>query len=158
MGKRGPRPTPTDELAKRGSWRAKTADRVNEVVIAALDGAPEPPSWLSPRAVGIWVDHAAAACDSGLLTPLDVGAFAMYCDLLAKYLDARDDVNKRGYTIETEQRIMANPSVKAMNEAAGLVHRFLREIGHTPASRVGLVLGKDAKRTPKPELKLFAKG
>lgn len=153
MGKRGPRPTPTDELEKRGSWYAKTAKRQFEVNADPLTEVPAAPDWLTPGGVKIWNAHAPAAVENGLLTPMDVGAFALYCDSLHEYRIARDQVERDGINLDGR----LNPAVRVRDEARKSVISLLREIGHTPASRVGLVLDKK-QQNRKPELKLFAKG
>lgn len=153
MGRRGPRKTPTKELEKRGAWRAKTALRQFEVQADPLTEVPAAPEWMTPGGADIWNAHAPAAVENGLLTPMDVGAFALYCDALYEYRVARDQVERDGITIDGR----LNPAVRVRDEARKSILAILREIGHTPASRVGLVLDKK-QQNKKPELKLFAKG
>jgi len=141
MGKRGPAKTPTAVLAARGSWLAKLPDRVDEIQVAALRVAPDPPEWLSEGGCAIWRAHAQPAFNEGLLTAMDVMAFGMMCERVADYYQRRADGDRRG-----------------ADEAAKSAVSLMDKCGQTVTSRVGL---------PKPDVKdskvlearsLFAKG
>ena len=141
MAKPGPAKTPTAELAKRGSWRAKLPDREDEIQVPALRNAPDPPEWLSDGGGAIWRAHAQPAFAEGLLTALDVMAFGMMCERVADYYQRRNDGDRRG-----------------ADEAAKSAVSLMDKCGQTVTSRVGL---------PKPDVKeskvlearsLFAKG
>jgi len=141
MAKPGPPKTPTAELAKRGSWRAKLPDRESEIQVAALRVAPDPPEWLSEGGCAIWRAHAQPAFNEGLLTAMDVMAFGMMCERVADYYQRRADGDRRG-----------------ADEAAKSAVSLMDKCGQTVTSRVGL---------PKPDVKdskvlearsLFAKG
>lgn len=142
MGKRGPQKEPTAALEKRGSWRAKLPERQNEIKVAALLVAPEPPEWLTEPAKSLWREHAQPAFAEGLLTSMDVMAFGFMCQRLADYYEAKALGDRRG-----------------MDEAAKSAIQCMDRCGMNVTSRVGL---------PKPESKpkgavveartVFAKG
>lgn len=76
----GPRKKPTSELH---SWRAKLAERKNEIQVVKPRRPPACPKWLKGKAREYWRDLCKGQHSAGLLTALDVLAFAAICTLAA---------------------------------------------------------------------------
>ena len=156
MGKRGPQKTPTVELAKRGSWLAKTTERQNELEIVAPATIPAAPAWLGGPAHDIWEHIAPELHANGLLTNVDVHILGLFCARMGEYLKLADQVEQvqRG---ELDLDIQMNDLIKARDTASTDALRLGREFGSSPAARAGLVMNNPAK--PKGDIvSLFAKG
>lgn len=155
-GKRGPQKTPTAELIKRGSWRAKTDDRKHEIEIATPAQIPAAPAWLGGKAHDIWTELAAHLHKSGLLTEIDTHTLGMFASRLNEYLELAEEV-KRLERGECKLDILTKDLIKARDTASTDTLRYAREFGLSPASRAGLVINPTGK--PKGEiLDMFAKG
>lgn len=150
MGKRGPAPTPTAELKRRGSWRADLA--ANEPV--APEGTPECPDWLRPDAQAIWARVVPHLEVMGVLTLIDGEMLARYCQTWAKWRECEAFLEKNGnvYPIKTADRKDAEgnvvpgrvtdmkqyPQVNTAIKLADQLTRLEREFGMSPSSRAAL--------------------
>ena len=159
MANPGPKKTTTEELTKRGSWRAKL--RKDEIQVPALTKCPNPPTWLSDKGLQVWDEHAPAAFEHGILTALDVMTFGLTCERLAEYIYYRSQLDGYGTIVEKENYTGAHPCVKMCDDASKAVLGLARECGLTVVSRIGLpkpqaVLPKAGEIVPSQSL--FAKG
>lgn len=140
MGRRGPRPTPTATLNKRGSWRGKARKREPKPKAKA----PDKPDWLLPLGVAEWDRVAPELLAMELLTAIDWASFAAYCQSYAHWVAAerfmaqngtvmvvRDDKGNVKFSGAVPQWSIAQKSLEKMRQ-------FAREFGLSPASRVGL--------------------
>lgn len=146
MGKRGPAPTPTEVLKKRGSWRAKK--RKGEPKPA--EGAPVCPDWLMPEAKEAWMRLCGHLRGMKMLRACDEKALARYCQLWARW-------------VRTEKRIAEHPEHERRDQrqkhAVALSDRLLKlekEFGLTPAARAGMTTGKGESDTGK--VKYYGEG
>lgn len=139
MGKRGPQPTPTNVLAERGSWIAKTDARQNEIKMPAAPAVPEPPAWLTPEGREQYDRVAANIHGYGLLATVDVDILAAYCERLSQYITLRDEAARTEYVMPNGR---ANPIHAMTAEAQRDCVRLIRELGLSPAARVGLTIDK----------------
>ena len=89
MGQRGLPPTPPALLKARGSWRAKLnpAEPLPEV------GAPDCPAWLSDAAKEVWFQMVPRLVALNVLTRIDGGALARYCDAFIQWKRAAEFLN-----------------------------------------------------------------
>ncbi len=153
MGKRGPQPTPTEKLLARNSWRGKEAKRKNEIKVPSIKDVPEPPSWLTIGGKEQFERLAPGIQASGLLSAADIDALAAYAERLSQYIELRDAASKENPTLLSVVTLddgtmvadglqRANPLHKLRDEAARDCDRLRRELGMSPASRVGLVVEK----------------
>ncbi len=83
IGKRGPQPTPTAILEKRGSWRAKT--RNSEPVGVSFNcGCPE---WIDDEnAINKWKELSTLLTNLGVLQSTDNDTLARYCFWWGKFV------------------------------------------------------------------------
>ncbi len=72
MGKRGPRPTPTEILKLRGSTLVTPEREAGEV--HGPMGTPDRPDWLDDQAKAAWDEIAPLLQDMGILTRIDGNA------------------------------------------------------------------------------------
>ena len=112
--------------------------------------APTCPSWLSDRAKQEWKRIAPELERYGLLTKMDRGALAGYCENLALCAIATEAIRAyykahKKLTYEYENKAGAVnevpiPEIKIAREAWLLMHRFEVEFGLTPSSRTRINL------------------
>lgn len=137
MGRRGPTPTPTEVLKRRGSRRA-----------ASRSGEPKPPSktprcptWLSKEAKAVWKQLAKQLADLNVLTEIDGNALARYCSLWVRWRRATAFLEKNGetYPLLTNEGavrcLQQYPEVAVVNKLSVLLLRLEQEYGLTPSAR-----------------------
>ena len=103
-----------------------------------LTADSKPPEWLSSSGRAAWTDILPILLILNVLTVADPVAFAMLCDALAEYVDARAVVGKAGATYWTEGKsvmLRARPEVAIAADAWRRAKVMLTEFGLTPASR-----------------------
>ena len=98
---------------------------------------PAMPSHLSPQARVVWhrVEEAVSGCE-GWITAPDAETLALYCETLADYWRARDDVRKEGMYTETAHGAKGkHPAVLILEKARNDARIFATELGLTPSAR-----------------------
>jgi P27 family predicted phage terminase small subunit len=137
MGK-GRKPTPTNILKLRGSWRAKT--RPNEPTPEVTK--VEAPEFLGAREREIFDKMAQKLFDLGVLTEIDAGALTRYATILVRWMDAarqmaegvathiaiKDDAGK-------VKSFMPTPPYMVFNKSNEQLMKLESEFGLTPAAR-----------------------
>jgi P27 family predicted phage terminase small subunit len=137
MGKRGPKPVPTETLRKRGSTLVPRRTEAGEPQLELC--TPEAPAWLGKGAKKHWPEMAEMLADMGVLTRADRGALAAFCDILAVYIRARNQVDRETLTITNVQgNVIINPAVKVMQAAWAQFMKACAEFGLTPSARSGV--------------------
>lgn len=132
--KRGPKPTPTADL---NSWRARAAERRNEIQVAKPKRPPACPKWLTGDARQYWNALAKGMHANGLLTAVDVLPFSLVCQLAADANSLDAEVGDRRLVVwESGERI--NPLIKARLETIRHMRALCNDMGMTPTSRIGL--------------------
>lgn len=136
MGRRGPRPLPSLELARRGSWRA--ADRARSEARVARGAIA--PAWLSADARVHWDRLAPILDGAGLLSAADADALAHIATALADWLRARAELATRSPVVQMGTNGAESPSAWVLLERAAFDrwYKLAKEFGLTPAARVGL--------------------
>ncbi len=123
---------PAQLKALRGSEGGKATATVEAVDYPC----PECPEWLSDDGKQEWARLAPALHALGRLTPEDVAAFAAYCQSVAMFKLATEQVRKDGLMVEGSQgQKRTHPAVQAADNALKQIHRFALEFGFTPSSR-----------------------
>ena len=138
----GPKPTPTEILALRGSWRAHGREGEPQFQVEV----PDCPSWVPESGREWYRAHAEQAAAAGYMskpmqTALALGAFA-----LADFLELERQLQESGYTYTTDKgNVLANPLVHLRNTAWKNLLVICREYGFTPASKTGIKVGGGLK-------------
>ena len=77
-----------------------------------------------------------------MLTELDLGVFATYCDAYARWKEATDFLNERGLFFITPSGYPQQfPQVAIAQNYAKLMNRCAEQLGLTPSSRSRIVAG-----------------
>lgn len=144
MAKPGPKPTPTETLKLRGSWRGN--ERKDEP--DPHKGFPDKPEWLSDHASIIW-DQMCNLIDSmGLMTEVDGNPLARYCTLWVRWREAEDNLAEKGMVCSSYDRNgnvkgeKASPHVRIASDLSNQLYRLEQQFGIGPANRVGLSVEK----------------
>lgn len=148
MGRRGPKATPTAILKLRGTHR-KGRTRAEPV---PKGEAPAPPEWLLPAAREEWERLRPELVHMRLLTAVDWGQFAAYCQCWARWQDAEIAIAEQGTTIDILDKegwvkyTQISPHVTIAHKCLERLNKLAAEFGLTPSarSRLGAVpVGKE---------------
>ncbi len=113
---------------------------LNEKEPAPETGIPAPPQGLDGLALEEWERMSCALYNLGLMTPVDMAAFAGYCQHYARWREAEEKIKTEGATIKTTGgNLIQSPWVGIANTSSKLMLKFLSEFGMTPSSRAKVV-------------------
>ena len=102
----------------------------------AADETMQAPAWLSGEARAVWDAEFPKLVRNGIITEIDVGAFAKYCQAFGRYLDAESMVAKQGEVLISPSGFpIQNPYLAVSNKAQEQMHKAETEFGMTPSSR-----------------------
>lgn len=145
MGRRGPAATPTAVKKMRGNPGKRPLNDAEPHPDATM---PHAPAHLMKEAKAEWRRVARRLHNAGVLTYVDRGVLAAYCQAYGRWAEAEGEIEKRGALMETPNGYMQqSPWVSIANKAADQMIRAARELGLTPASR-------SAIKVEKPELSM----
>jgi len=152
MAKRGPKPTSTNILKLRGSWRGD----IKKDEITPSNKPPTMPSWLSKEAKIEWRRIIRILKSQGTLSEINRTIIAAYCECYADYLEAREycrNMNKDGKSsivCETKKgNIIQNPAIGIRNTALKMMLKIATELGISSIAKSRI---KESK-TPKEKRK-----
>ena len=146
MGKRGPKPTPTQTLKLRGSWRGDT--RPGEPV--AAPGVPECPEWLSGEAKAEWDRQVPELSARKLMSKAYRVALAMFCESWGEYVAAVKYIAGHGWTtVGVKGGLVKHPMVEVKNAAFDRAMKMGQQFGFSPSSQTGLQLPEQEKPSGK---------
>ncbi len=136
MGRRGPRPEPTQSLRLKGSWRANSRPEEPR----PPNGPVRCPAWIPKEAKTAWRVLAPMLEGMGVLTRADRNALTRYCVLWSRWRAAEETI-QRGQTIPIYDDagklidVKMIPQVKLAGELAVVLLRLEQEFGLTPSAR-----------------------
>jgi len=138
MGKRGPKPTPTATLKIRGSWRGKSRQAE-----PAPEGRAVKPRWVKKLAAKKWDELRPQLDAMGVLSKIDAGALARYCDTWAWWRATRDWLEKNGEFYEAvnksgDEYTAQYPQVNLCLKLAQQLSKLEAEFGLTPSARTNM--------------------
>lgn len=143
MGQRGPKPKPSAQQKREGTYRADRRRGEPE----AEASLPPVPEWLDEQSRRYWSELGPWLVEAGLLTRLDQTALALLCRSLTDYLQACEVIEAAAtasgtkFVAYTESgNVIQHPAVGVANRAWERLVKLLREFGMTPSSRAGLHL------------------
>ncbi len=152
MGKRGPAKEPTAIKVAKGNPGKRGINR-EEPAPARVKNA-KPPRNLTKAAKRVWRREAARLQALGVLTEADLNAFAQYCDVLTRWEQARDFLDKNGFVYaiyhdmtpeekatgkKPRLKYMAQfPHVNIYSQLGKQLLQLAAQFGMTPSSRSAL--------------------
>jgi P27 family predicted phage terminase small subunit len=97
------------------------------------------PDDLRPDARAVWERVVDALGATGVLTAADRDILRLYCEAYARYVEAEQMLAKTGPLLKgRDGNFVKNPLHQIVRDNADAVKKYAREIGLTPAARVGL--------------------
>jgi P27 family predicted phage terminase small subunit len=147
VGKRGPKPLTSKELKFRGSWRAKGREAA-ELALPPLDVLPPPPAKLGNTGRFEWLRIGQELIAKGLLSHVDMAAFAGYCFAVQHAYDAEVVVALLGPIVDTIYGPKERPEVRMAERAWDRAVKFGQMFGITPGARTR-VKAQEAPPAPK---------
>jgi P27 family predicted phage terminase small subunit len=95
---------------------------------------PEPPDWLSERALEFWCRVVPPLGAAGVIAEVDQGVLAMMCEAHALSVEALLAVNRDGVLVRRHGEQREHPLLKVAYAAQNEVRRYARAFGFTSRS------------------------
>lgn len=147
MGERGPKPKPTRMRVLEGNPSKRPLPQ-NEPMPDKPERTPSVPSWLPENAKAIWKQYARQLWELGLLTGIDVEAYATLCETTALYRTAVDMIQEQGAVWVNEETGYSQQTawVSIRNNALKQAQSLWSEFGMTPAARTRVEVDKGEEK------------
>ena len=155
MATRGRKPKPTALKALEGNPGKRP---LNEREPVPPQGTIRCPSWLEAEAKKEWKRLAPALEAMGILTTVDISAFAGYCQAFARWKEAEEFISQHGSIFQTPSGYVQQvPQVSIAQQNLKIMQSFCSEFGLTPATRSRIIAqsGSDASDEVDPMEKLL---
>ena len=137
MATRGRKPTPTAIKELEGNPGKRALNRKEP---KPNKNAPACPKWLEPEAKKEWRRLAKTMEAMGVLTEVDMAAFAGYCQAYARWKEAEERITDRGLVIRTPSGYPQQvPYISIAQQYLRLMHQFAEQFGLTPAARSRII-------------------
>jgi P27 family predicted phage terminase small subunit len=142
MATKGRKPTPTAIKELEGNPGKR---KLNENEPKPVKKAPACPKWLEPEAKKEWRRLAKKMEALGVLTEVDMAAFAGYCQAYARWKQAEERITDRGLVIRTPSGYPQQvPYISIAQQYLRLMNQFAEQFGLTPAARSRIIAGSDS--------------
>ena len=143
---RGRKPLPSNVVRLRGNPGKR---RLNEAEPRPFPRAPTCPACLDGEARKEWQRLAPELGGLGLLTRLDRGMLAAYCQAHALWVEAVSSIARYGTMVKSPNGFpMQSPYVAVANKQVDIMVRIAAELGMTPSSRTRIRIGERAPEDP----------
>ena len=137
MAERGRKPKPTGIKELEGNPGKRPLNK-NEPKPKAK--APTCPKWLEDEAKNEWRRTAKQLEGLGILTEVDMTAFAGYCQAYARWKEAEEFITKHGAIVKTPSGYWQQvPQVSIAQTYLRIMNRFCEQFGLTPSSRSRII-------------------
>ena len=122
--------------------------------------APRCPAWLEEEAKKEWKRTGTMLEQLGLLTEMDMAAFAGYCQAYARWKEAEEFITQHGTMIRTPNGYLQQvPQVSIAQTNLKIMLKFCEQFGLTPSARSRMTTGDEQQRETDPmELILISGG
>lgn len=102
--------------------------------------APACPKWLEPEAKKEWRRLAKQMEAIGILTEVDMAAFAGYCQAYARWKEAEEFITQHGTIVKTPSGYWQQvPQVSIAQTYLKIMNKFAEQFGLTPSSRSRII-------------------
>ena len=137
MATRGRKPTPTAIKELEGNPGKR---KLNDKEPRPEKKAPSCPKWLESEAKKEWRRLAKKMELMGVLTEVDMAAFAGYCQAYARWKEAEEFITQHGTIVKTPSGYWQQvPQVSIAQTYLKVMNRFAEQFGLTPAARSRIV-------------------
>jgi P27 family predicted phage terminase small subunit len=143
---RGRKPLPSNVVRLRGNPGKR---RLNDAEPRPAAKIPACPACLGDNARREWKRLARELAELGLLTRLDRGLLAAYCQAHALWVEAVSSIERYGTMIKSPNGFaMQSPYVAVANKQVDIMVRIAAEFGMTPSSRTRIRVGERHPEDP----------
>ncbi|CQR74972.1 Phage terminase, small subunit [Sporomusa ovata DSM 2662] len=137
MAQKGRKPKPTALKILEGNPGKR---QLNNSEPTPVKKAPKCPSWLDTEAKKEWRRLTKQLEDLGLLTIVDMAAFAGYCQAYARWKEAEEFISKHGTIVKTPSGYWQQvPQVSIAQTYLKIMNKFCEQFGLTPSARSRIV-------------------
>ena len=155
MAQRGRKPKPTALKVLEGNPGGRPLNP-NEPKPAKK--APRCPAWLEDEAKKEWKRMGKTLEQMGLLTEMDMAAFAGYCQAYARWKEAEEFITQHGSILRTKSGyVQPVPQVSIAQTYLKIMNRFAEQFGLTPAAR-SRIIAEDSTSGPSDEMEALLGG
>ena len=155
MAQRGRKPKPTALKALEGNPGGRPLN-FNEP--SPGKKAPRCPGWLEDEAKKEWKRMGKILEQMGLLTEMDMAAFAGYCQAYARWKEAEEFITQHGTMVRTPNGYLQQvPQVSIAQTNQKIMLKFCEQFGLTPSARSRIV-GGDGAPDPADEMEQLLGG
>ena len=155
MATRGRKPTPTAIKELEGNPGKRP---LNKSEPKPTKKAPACPKWLEPEAKKEWRRLAKQMEQLGILTEVDMAAFAGYCQAYARWKEAEEFITQHGSILRTKSGyVQPVPQVSIAQTYLKIMNRFAEQFGLTPAAR-SRIIAEDNTSGPSDEMEALLGG
>lgn len=142
MAQRGRKPKPTALKMLEGNPGGRP---LNTKEPRPGKKAPRCPSWLEDEAKKEWKRMAKVLEQMGLLTEMDMAAFAGYCQAYARWKEAGEFLTQHGSMVRTPNGYLQQvPQVSIAQTNMKIMLKFCEQFGLTPSARSRIVGGENS--------------
>lgn len=121
------------------------SDRINRDAPVPSEGDVRPPEWLDGVGLEVWQQLAPDLIERGVMTAWDVEAFAMACDQVRVYREARAHVEADGMKVPGARGgEVRHPLIQVMRDAQASFNSIAARFGLTPSDRSRLTVWSDS--------------
>lgn len=137
MAQRGRKPKPAAVKMLEGSPGKRKLDMSEP---QPEKKAPRCPSWLEEEAKKEWKRMARQLEQLGILTEIDMAAFAGYCQAYARWKEAEEYISENGTIMKAPSGYCQQvPQVSIAQTYLKIMNRFCEQFGLTPSARSRIV-------------------
>lgn len=140
MAQRGRKPKPTALKELEGNPGGRP---LNQSEPKPKRKAPRCPTWLEDEAKKEWKRMGKILEQMGLLTEMDMAAFAGYCQAYARWKEAEEFITQHGNMIRTPNGYLQQvPQVSIAQTNLKIMLKFCEQFGLTPSARSRITAGE----------------
>ena len=155
MAQRGRKPKPTALKMLEGNPGGRP---LNEAEPKPQKKAPRCPPWLEDEAKREWKRMAKVLEQMGLLTEMDMAAFAGYCQAYARWKEAEEYISEHGTVMKAPSGYCQQvPQVSIAQTNMKIMLKFCEQFGLTPSARSRIV-GVEGAADPADDMELLLGG
>ena len=156
MAQRGRKPKPTAIKVLEGNPGKRA---LNTAEPKPKSKAPKCPNWLEAEAKKEWRRMAKQLEQLGLLTEIDMAAFAGYCQAYARWKEAEEFISQHGTIVKTPSGYWQQvPQVSIAQTYLKIMNKFCEQFGLSPSARSRIVTGQGDTEEDPMELMLMIGG
>lgn len=143
MAQRGRKPKPTALKVLEGNPGKRPLNLFEPTPEGKM---PDCPEWLEEEAKAEWGRLAEPMFKLGLLTELDMAAFAVYCQAYARWKEAEEFISQHGSIVKTKNGFWQQvPQVTISHANQKVMLQAASEFGLTPSARSRIIAGNAAQ-------------